>query len=371
MRILPFQAVYPNFDYIASPETFFGTVKYEYPEYKKSGFFKKTAQEAIYIYRIEVQHRSYTGLVACSDIRDYLDDNIKKHENTLATKEQQQMHLMISRNATVKPVLLTYHDVPEISQLIKNYIKDHPSFYSVDFLKSNQKHTFWEVSDGNTIQALQNLFKTKVSKTYIADGHHRSSTTALMHKRLKKKKGSKNYSLLLSAFFSADQLDIHDYNRVVEGLSEHSLTKFMASISNLCDIEILDGPAKPKEKHELVMFVNREWFRLRWRSTVLEGYQDNDLVLDASMLDELVLRDILGITDIRTDNRIKYVEGPKGLEEVRSRAIKNENRVAFCLYPVSLLDLMKVADLGKTLPPKSTWFEPRIKNGLIVQEYDF
>ncbi|MEM1320945.1 MAG: DUF1015 family protein [Bacteroidota bacterium] len=369
MRILPFQAVYPNFDYIASPESFFGAVKYEYPEYKKSGFFNKTAQEAMYIYRIEGQTRNYTGLVACSDIRDYLEGSIKKHENTLASKEQQQMHLMISRDAAVKPVLLTYEDVPEISDLLRQYVKNNAPFYEVQFTLEAQKHIFWEVSDGNILQSLRNLFKTKVTQTFIADGHHRCSTTALMHERMKEKKDKRDYHMLLSAFFSADQLDIHDYNRVVEGLNDYSLTHFMARLSRLFDIEILDTAAKPKQKHELTMFVNREWFGLRWRPEILKTYQNQEIVLDTTMLDELVLRDILHIADIRTDQRIKYVEGPKGLEALRSRVIKNENRIAFCLYPVCLKDLMHIADQDKTLPPKSTWFEPRIKNGLIVQEF--
>ncbi|MEL6867171.1 MAG: DUF1015 family protein [Bacteroidota bacterium] len=376
MRIYPFQAIYPNFNYIASPDSFFGRVKYEYPQYKESGFFLKAAQESVYIYRIEKINRTYIGLVASSDINDYMDGRIKKHENTLASKEQQQMHLMITRSAIVKPVLLTYPVVPEITHILKKYIQKHPPFYQTVFTKEKQTHTFWEVSDGKIIQRLQKLFLEKVPETYIADGHHRTSTTALMYKRSQSEEENKrnesamegNYHRLLSAFFQTDQLDIHDYNRVVEGLNDCSLTTFMAKISQLFDIELLEGPARPAVKHEIVMFVNKEWFLLRWKKKVLKQYVKETVVLDASLLDEKVLKPILGIEDIRTDQRIKYVEGPKGLDDIRSKAIKNINRVAFILYPVELMDLIKVADLGMTMPPKSTWFEPRIKNGLIVQE---
>ena len=368
MRIKPFQAVYPNFNYIASPDSFFSNVKYDYPEYKRNGFFNKTAQEAIYIYRIQGPERSYTGLIACADINDYLEGHIKQHEDTLRDKEQQQMHLMIRRNAIVKPVLLTYYGVPEINELIAEYTAVYEPFYETEFSAEQCTHTFWEVHQGVAIQAFQNLFRTKVPHTYIADGHHRSSTVALMHERQKAHRGDDKFGLLLSAFFPMDELEVHDYNRVVEGLSDCSMTTFMAKLSHIFEIEILDGPARPSKKHDIVLFINREWFLLHWKAEVLKQHSHEDIVLDASLLDQRVLKDILGIADVRTDQRVKYVEGPKGLEEIRARSIKNENRVAFILYPVALSELIEVSDAGKSMPPKSTWFEPRIKNGLIVQE---
>ena len=369
MRIKPFQAVYPNFDYITSSDSFFNTVKVQFPEYKQSGFFQKTAQEAIYIYQIQTPKRQFRGIIACVDIRDYTAGKIKKHEDTLASKEQQQMHLMLSRDAAVKPVLLTYPPVEKIDQLLKNYTQDKAHFYTVLLKKDTERHTFWEVSDGNVIQQLQKYFFDYVPKTYIADGHHRTSTSALLEARMKGKNLDKEYDLLLSAFFPTSDLEIHDYNRVVEGLNDCSLTTFMAKISQLFDIEVMDEIRKPAAKHEIVMFLNREWFLLRWKPKVLESHQNNGVILDANLLDEKVLRDILGIEDIRTDLRIKYVEGPKGLSEFRSKTIKNENRVGFCLYPVQLNDLIQIVDEGKTMPPKSTWFEPRMRNGLIVHEF--
>ncbi|MEM9821819.1 MAG: DUF1015 family protein [Bacteroidota bacterium] len=369
MRIKPFQAVYPNFDYITSSDSFFDTVKFQFPEYKQSGFFHKTAQEALYIYQITNQLRTYIGIIACADIRDYTEGKIKKHENTLSSKEQQQMHLMLSREAAVKPVLLTYPPVDAIDSLLKSYIIDKPCFYTVELKKGKERHSFWEIREGTVIQELQKHFSKHVPYTYIADGHHRTSTSALMHERMRNKEVDKEYNLLLSAFFPTPEIEIHDYNRVVEGLNDCTLTTFMAKLSQLFEIEILEKKRKPKEKHEIIMFLNREWFQLKWRKRILKTHEGNGVILDANLLDEKVLRDILGIEDVRTDVRIKYVEGPKGLSELRGKTIKNENRVAFCLYPVQLADLFKIVNEGKTMPPKSTWFEPRMRNGLIVHEY--
>lgn len=370
MRIKPFQAVYPNFDFVTSVDGFFGAVKEQYAEYRKSGFFKKTAQEAIYIYRITSDGHSYTGLIAGADIRDYQEGLIKKHENTLSAKEQQQMHLMMSRDAVVKPVLLTYRDVPEITQLINQCIEDHEVFYSSLFEKSQQLHAFWEISEGAIIQQFEDLFLEKVPAVYIADGHHRCSTTSLMYERLRPQNKEGNCGLLLSAYFAGSELEIHDYNRVVEGLSDSSLTYFMARISQLFEIEIMEDSCKPKAKHEIAMFINREWYMLRWKPSVLKEYKKEKVLLDVSLLDEKVISKIMGIKDVKTDTRIRYVEGPKGLEEIRQRTSKNEYRVGFVLYPATLNDLLQTADAGKTMPPKSTWFEPRIKNGLIVLELD-
>ncbi len=368
MRIRPFQAVYPNLDNITSVDTFFGRVKYEFPDYKKDGFFSKIAEEAIYIYRISKPDRNYTGLIACSDINDYLEGKIKKHENTLRSKEQQQMQLMARRNAIVKPVLLTYPGISEITKLLNGFIEKNHFVFEIEFEKENQRHTFWKVIEKPLIQQIQQLFLEKVPITYIADGHHRCAATALMHQMMEGNKNEALYSFMLSAFFPAEELEIHDFNRIVE--RKTSLTTFMARLSQIFNIEILAEPEKPSGKFEIVMFINQEWFKLFWKESVLDRYANQKVVLDASLLDELVLQNIMGIDDIRSSSRIQYFEGPKGLNELRSRAIKKDNNVGFCLFPVVLNDIFTVADMGETMPPKSTFFEPRIKNGLIVQEFN-
>jgi len=189
-----------------------------------------------------------------------------------------------------------------------------------------------------------------------------------MYDRLQEKNEG-DYKLLLSAFFPAQELDIHDYNRVVIGFNELSLSSLVVKLSQVFDMDVLNKPRKPKEKHELIMFLNKEWFSLKWKNSILKKYDKEKVLLDANLLDQEVMQSILGIEDVRTDSRLKYVEGTKGIEEIRLRANKGEERIAFCLYKVELRDLMQIADANKIMPPKSTWFEPRMKNGLIAKEF--
>lgn len=371
MRIQPFQAVYPNTTYITSAESFFDTVKTDYNEYKESGFFDKCKQPGIYIYRISKAHRHYTGIIACADIKDFVEGKIKKHENTLAAKEQKQLQLLLRRNAQVKPVLLTYEPVKAVDKWVERNIKKNKVFYSLGFEDEGQSHTFWKIEDKKEIAQIQQLFADEIPATYIADGHHRTSTLALLNRRMKKEKSEKSYDQLLSAYFPTTELEVLDFNRVIDGLEEVSLSTFMAKISQLFDIKILPAPVKPKRKHQILMYVNREWFMLTWRKKILKKITADkpEYLLDATLLNEKVLRDICDIEDIRTGTQVYYIEGPKGVDGVRRKTLKKSDSVGFCLYPVDLQDLMKVADHKRSMPPKSTWFEPRIKNGLIVLEY--
>ncbi|MEL6924857.1 MAG: DUF1015 family protein [Bacteroidota bacterium] len=368
MNIFPFQAVYPDLDFIASPDSFFGTVKENYVEYKENDFFKKTDREAIYIYQIKSKWRNYLGLVACADIEDYLEGHILKHENTLAPKEQQQMQLLLNRKAMVKPILLTYPDVAYINELLQGYIEKHPPFLKTHFEGEQSEHLFWQLDNESSIQKLQEVFREHIGKSYIADGHHRSSTVALMYQRWKNRGGANPFNRMLCAFFPASQLSIFDYNRIIEGLQEISPTRFMAELSQLCDVEVLAAATKPDAPHQMVLCLDHEWYKLRWKPSVLRKYEHIDPLLDVSLLNEEILKGILQIEDVRTDPRVKYVEGPRGMEVLKNKTFKNEKRMAFLLYPVALGDLMRVADDGKVMPPKSTWFEPRVKNGLLVLE---
>lgn len=365
MQITPFQATYPNLDYIASPDSFFDTVKEEYPQYLRNGFYNKTPHEAIYIYQIKKGRSTKTGLLACVDMEDYIAGKILKHEKTLSAKEQQVMHLMLQRDAMIKPILLAYSSVEAINEMLAGYVLNNEPLYQTQFQKNKEEHIFWKISDGLLIQEIQALFKQNIPKVYIADGHHRASTTALLYKRAKKN-GQNNFRGILSAFFPTEQLEVWDYNRIVEGLNDLSLTVFMAKIAQLFHIDIPDQPKKPSCKHEISLYINKEWYLLRWKSKILDRHQDVPILLDVHLLNEYVLKQVFNIQDVRTDTRVKYVSGTEGLEGIKTRTLKNENRVGFCLYPVGLDELMQIADMDKVLPPKSTWFEPRLKNGLMV-----
>lgn len=369
MQINPFQAVYPNLDYITSADSFFGTVKEEYNDFKKSGFFHKSAEDAIYIYRIKVRKKSYTGIIGCATVKDYLNGKIKKHENTLATKEQQQLNLMIKRGAAVKPILLAYSNVASIDALIQDQLKKNDPFIKISFEDTKEVHTLWKLEEGPVIQQIQQAFAKDVPHAYIADGHHRSSTSALMAERMKRKKKSGKYNQILAAFFPISDLSIYDYNRLVEGIDDRTMATFMAKISQVFEIDILKKAAKPKKKFELTMAVGEEWFKLKWKKKILNKYKNEKVVLDASLLDQEVMKNIMEIEDTRNDDRITYVEGPKGYDFITKKTKKNDNKIAFCLYPVDIEDLFAVADDNQIMPPKSTWFEPRVKNGLLVLEF--
>jgi len=369
MHIEPFQAVYPRLDYVTDKDSFFGSIKEEYTEYFEGGFFMKTSKEALYIYRVQRQESSYTGLIACTDIRDFQEGNIRKHEHTLAAKEQKQLQLMLRRKAAVKPVLLTYSPVHGINRFIEAFTESHDPFLDLLLDDEHAHHKLWKIRDEKDIQFLQSAFNRQVPYTYIADGHHRTSTTALMYNRHMKGQLNGDYHRLLCALFPSDNIDIQSFNRVVYGFGPTTAAGFMARIAKLFEIEILNAAQLPRQKHEITMLIQNEWYRLNWKPDVIEEYIEEEAILDAAILDEKVIKDILGITDVRTDQRIKYVEGPKGLEGLEKQADKEADSVAFCLYPIRFEEIMKVADASKVLPPKSTWFEPRMKNGLIVQEF--
>ena len=248
MEINPFQAVYPSLEYITSADFFFATVKEAYADYRKSGFFQKSAEDAIYIYQIKTKEKAYTGLIGCATVKDYLDNKIKRHENTLATKEQQQLQLMIKRGAAVKPILLTYPTVEAIEKLIAQQIKKIKPFFKVSFEDTSEVHAIWKIEEGITIQKIQDIFAKKVPHAYIADGHHRSSTSALMAQKMKKKQKKGNYDLILAAFFAVKELSIFDYNRVVEGLDDRTMARFMAEISQVFDIKILKKNTEQENK---------------------------------------------------------------------------------------------------------------------------
>lgn len=368
MTIYPFTAIYPNLELIASPDVFFETVKFEYPQYFQSGFFQTDDGDAFFVYEIETHERTFHALIACSDIQDYLDGKILRHENTLVAKEQQMMNLLLQRNTMIKPVVLAYTGVDEVNKLISSATKATP-FLTIPFEESGERHNIYKITDPEMQQKLIEHFRKVVPKAYIADGHHRCSTAAKLYKTVSEKHSPLDFSKLLCAFFPFDQLVIHDYNRVVEILHEISPTVFVARLSGLCMIKQLDTPRKPKMKHEIILYIEGEWYRLRWRKSVLRRYANRKVVLDGEILNREILEPILGIRDVTSDQRLRYVEGIAGIDGIIEKTHRTAFRIAFLIYPVSANELMRVADAGETLPPKSTWFEPRVKNGLVSKAF--
>jgi uncharacterized protein (DUF1015 family) len=368
MRIHPFQAIYPNVDLIASPDSFFSTVRDDYVQYFQNGFFSKTNESAYYILEIKAGKVTHSGLIVALDVTDYSKGKIVKHEQTIASSEQEMLKVLLQRGAMVKPVLLGHPEISEITKEIQKLKKKHKPFLSLSTSLNNHEYSLYKINQKEG-EALANLYKTLVPKVYIADGHHRCSTGEKLLKLQGNKEG-KDYSMLLAALFSFDQLDILDYNRVVQLPYHMKLTKFIAEVSHVGSLIHLDRAAKPGKKHDLTMCVQDEWYRLTWRDEVLKKYKKSPAILDAYVLDKEILENILGIRDIRTDNRVQYVPGDLGPEKVEEQSRASEHHVGFCIYPVQFNELVKVSDSGGTLPPKSTWFEPRMINGLVVKSYE-
>ncbi len=366
--IKPLKAHLPVLDLITSTDSFFDNVKHDFNDLLDSGFFEKNKDEALYVYRqTDTRGQAHLGLLGCIDISGK-KNKIIPHEHTLASKEQRMLQLTLKRGALVKPVLLTYTDVPKISKLLQKWVNENPASFHLKYY--GEMHEFWAVTDKEFCKDISNLFEKKVPHTYIADGHHRVATTKhLMEKATTAQRT--NYNELLCAFFSSNQLDIHDFNRLVEGMNGMTPAGFMARLSDVFNIKILDKAFKPIQKHSLTLYFQKEWFLLTWKDAILKTATSIQHKLDVSLFNKWVLEDLLGIEDVRLDKRVRYIEGPKGLQAIEEKVDLNpENRMGFCLYPIHIREFMAIADAGEVLPPKSTWFEPRIRNGFIVKKYD-
>ena len=362
MTIYPFTALYPKTDKIGRPDAFFAASKHEFSDFRRRGFFQQDSEESIFIYDIITPLRSYSGVVSCLDIQDYIDGKVMPHEDTIATKEQYMTTLVLERKALIKPVLLTYKRNKVIEQVVQDAHAQNP-FYTVKI--GDEQHVLYKLTDENEIEKLQRAFRYDVSKAYIADGHHRCATSLKLYRVTLKEGQPNDYQMFLCVLFPFEQLVIHDYNRIIDILDIVSPTMFMARMSRLCDIRPLGTAAKPKKKFEMTMYILGEWYLLKWNSSIIRKYVGESVILDGAILNKEVLNKILDIKDVREDPRLRYVEGIAGVEGVMAKADKSLFRIAFCVYPVQMSEIVQIAEVHKTLPPKSTWFEPRIKNGLI------
>jgi uncharacterized protein (DUF1015 family) len=361
MKILPFKAVYPILEKVPHKNDFFDTVKFRFHDYLKEGLFKETQEEAIFIYRItNAEGHKFTGFIAGVDIDDYMNGNIKIHEKTIVKNENLQSDLLEMRGAAIKPVLLMYPSVEALTQFIATYLDTHKKFYIINL--GNEKHCFWQVTEPNTIEAFQEIISHDLPVAYIADGHHRSATFAHLHQKNPSEKTHK----MLCAFFPQEELRIHSFNRVVSDLNGLSSDDFLEKLTHLFKIKVVKRGEKPYTKFQMAMFLEGKWFELHWRKSELKEFAQGLVLLDVHLLNEKILKPMLGVKNIREDPRVAYIEGSKNIIELE-KACPPEG-VAFCLYPVDFEDIIEVADNHGTLPPKSTFFEPRMKNGLLGYE---
>lgn len=332
-------------------------------EFVQQGILSREEKPCFYIYQLIMNGRSQTGLVCASSVTDYEKDVIKKHEFTRPEKELDRINHIKTTGAQTGNVFLAYRNVAAIDSIIELWKKSNNPVY--DFVADDGiSHTVWIVNEDTVIASISELFATKVPHTYIADGHHRAASAAKVKKALGKK-APPSAGYFLTTLFPADQLHILDYNRVVKDLNGQDPEELISTLHDDFDVTLMGTEAyKPERLHDFGMYLNKKWYKLTARE---DSYSDDPIgVLDVTILSQNVLAKALGIKDQRTDKRIDFVGGIRGLGELEKRVNSGEMAVAFSLYPVSIQQLFAIADTGEVMPPKSTWFEPKLRDGLLT-----
>lgn len=339
---------------------------------RQKGWLIQDGQECLYVYRqIMGDHEQY-GLVVDAAVDDYLIGKIKIHELTREVKEKDRINHVNYTNANTGPVFLTYHADEEIDEIVKKIVNAEPEY---DFTAADGiRHTLWVVDNDVTITAIIRKFE-RIPHTYVADGHHRSKSAAMVGELRRKANprhtGKEEYNWFLAVLFPHNQLKVIDYNRVVKDLNGLSEPEFLEKIAAKFTVTAVDSreSAKPPAANSFGMYLNRQWYRLQAKPGIFNPGDPVDS-LDVSILTKNILQPVLGIGDLRTDERIDFVGGIRGLGELEKRVDSGEMAVAFALYPVSIEQLMAIADAGQIMPPKTTWFEPKLRSGLIIHSLE-
>jgi len=341
--------------------------------WQKNGWLVQDAEPHYYIYAQTMEGRTQYGIVGAASVDDYLNGIIKKHELTRPDKEEDRMVHVRTNNANIEPVFFAYPAVSEIDTIVNRIVKNEKAEY--DFVAEDGfGHHFWIVRDQADNKKIEELFKTKVPFTYVADGHHRTAAAALVGKEKRSKnpahKGDEEYNYFLAVIFPDNQLKIIDYNRVVKDLNNLTPDDLIKKIEENFDV-VKKGKDiyAPDRLHNFSMYLEGSWYSL----TAKKGtYNDSDPigVLDVTILSDKVLGPVLDIQDLRRSKRIDFVGGIRGLGELKRRVDNGEMKVAFALYPVSMKQLINIADTGNIMPPKTTWFEPKLRSGLVIHKLD-
>jgi len=357
---------YPDdFDHYA-PEIY-QSGKDSFGKLLKNEVLYQDKKECLYIYSQTMNGRQQYGIVGCASIDDYLNDVIKKHELTRPDKEEDRKNHVRVSNMNYEPVFFAYPYVDELDEIVNEVIIKAPEY---DFVADDGiGHTFWVIDDEQTIKRIIDIF-SKIKHTYVADGHHRTAAAALVGQEKRQANpnhtGNEEYNYFLAVHFPDSQLQIMDYNRVVKDLNGLTSAEFIKSIENNFELsEVGTTEFRPHHLHEFGMYLDQKWYKLTAKTGTYNN-MDPIGVLDVTILSEKILEPILNIKDLRTDKRIEFVGGLRGLGELERRVNSGEMRVAFALYPVSMKQLINIADSGKIMPPKVTWFEPKLRSGLIV-----
>ena len=344
-----------------------------FKKFQAEGWLVKEEEAKYYIYAQTMNGRTQYGIVGAAACADYHAGVIKKHELTRPDKEEDRMILTRYLNANIEPVFFSYKAVAEIDEIVATIVKEQEADYNF-VAEDGFGHHFWVINDGATNKQIEELFATKVPATYVADGHHRTAAAALIGEEKKGQNpnhtGDEPYNFFMAVHFPDDQLQIIDYNRVVKDLNNLSETELLEKLATGFDVEKMETDIyKPAALHEFSMYLAGAWYKLTAKAGT---YNDNDPigVLDVTILSNQVLEPILDIQDLRTSKRIDFVGGIRGLAELQKRVDSGEMKVAFALYPVSMEQLITIADTGNIMPPKTTWFEPKLRSGLVINPID-
>lgn len=336
----------------------------------QNGIMVQDDKAMFYIYCLTMNGKSQTGLVVCTSIDEYLNNIIKKHELTRADKEADRIRHVDTLNANTGPIFLAYHKNDAIKEILQSVMAKEKAVY--DFVSEDGiGHKVWLISEQKEIDKLIQLFQ-EVPSLYIADGHHRNASAVKVGLKRREQKpnytGEEEFNYYLSVLFSDDELYVMDYNRVVKDLNGLTEEQFLQKVSEKFAVEeyVEKGCCRPKQRHQFGMYLDKKWYLLSAKKEIIQ--KDIVAALDVSILQKELLEPVLAIGDPRTDKRIDFIGGIRGLEELQKKVDSGEMKVAFSMYPTSMEELMTVADENRTMPPKSTWFEPKLRSGLFIHD---
>lgn len=351
------------------PKVYISAVEH-FREFRQKGWLVQDSQDKYYVYAQTMNGHTQYGLVVAAWVEDYMEGRIKKHELTRKDKEEDRMKHVRVNNANIEPVFFAYPHRDDLDQIIASITAGEPEY---DFVAAPEgfRHTFWVINEPATIERITQIFK-EIPSMYIADGHHRSAAAALVGNEKKLQNphhtGKEEYNYFLAVCFPDNQLNIIDYNRLVRDLNGLTDEQFLEALKADFEVEKMGKEIyKPQRLHNFSLYLSGEWYGL----TAKQGrYDDQDPigVLDVTISSNLILDKILGIKDLRTDKRIDFVGGIRGLGELKRRVDSGEMKMALALYPVTMQQIINIADSGNIMPPKTTWFEPKLRSGLVIHE---
>ena len=341
-------------------------------KWQERGWLVRDPRPCYYVYAQTMDGRTQYGIVLCAHTDDYSSGAIKKHELTRKDKEDDRMVHVRIQNANIEPVFFSYKDNPGLSEIVAEAVSVPPVYSFTD--ENGFGHEFWVIGDEAQVSRISEIFSSEVDAFYVADGHHRTAAAARVGAEKKAQNpghtGDEEYNYFMAVCFPESQLRIIDYNRVVRDLAGMDAQTFIGRLGEDFEVERRGSePWRPDRLHSFAMYLEGEWYSLKARPG---RYDDSDPigVLDVTVLSRLVLDKLLGIKDLRTDKRIDFVGGIRGLGELSRRVDSGEMKVAFALYPVSMAQLIDIADSGMIMPPKTTWFEPKLRSGLVIHTLD-